>query len=55
MYVSPRTAIQLDGWLIDANVDGGGDPVIDITAPNTDGANAQVAYLEIYVRHSKWL
>lgn len=38
-------------WTVDANVDGGGDPVLAIVA--TAGGSAQVAILEIIFRHSE--
>lgn len=43
--ITPRTGTTDPAWILDANVSGGGDPVLDITAP----AEAAVAYLDIEV------
>ncbi len=39
-------------WAVDANVDGQGDPVLNIVAPAA-GASDQLAILEIRFRHSE--
>lgn len=41
--ITPRTGATAPGWLVDANVDGGGHPTINITAQ----AGAGTAYLDI--------
>jgi hypothetical protein len=43
--ITARTGTTAPVWLVDADIDGGGNPVINLTAP----AAAAVAYLDIEV------